>query len=70
MNGNMLKLNKDQTEFIVFSSKQHVKKTEKLRIQVGSCYINYSVSMRNLGLILDNTLGMEKQLNSICKICS
>jgi len=58
MNSNMLKLNKDQTELIVFSSKQHVKKTENLRIKVGSSYINYSMSVRNLGLILDNTLGI------------
>ena len=26
-----------------------------------------SISVKNLGLILDNTLGMEKQVNSICK---
>jgi len=32
MNGNMMKFNKDRTEFIVFSSKQHVKKTENHRI--------------------------------------
>ena len=69
MNSNMLKLNKDKTEFIVFSSKQHVKKTENLCIKVGSSYINSSMSVRNLGLILDNTLGMEKQVNSICKSC-
>jgi len=64
-----MKLNKDKTEFIVFSSKQHVKKTENLRIKVGARYINSSMSVRNLGLILDNTLGMEKQVNSICKSC-
>jgi len=32
MNSNMLKLNKNITERIVFSSKQHVKKTEHLVI--------------------------------------
>jgi len=69
MNSNMLKLNKDKTEFIVFSSKQHVKKTENLPINLGSSYINSSMSVRNLGLILDNILGMEKQVNSICKFC-
>jgi len=69
MNNNMLKLNKDKTKLIVFSSKQHVKKTDNLRIKVGSSYINSSMSVRNLGLILDNTLGMEKQVNSICKSC-
>ena len=69
MNINMLKLNKDKTEFIVFSSKQHVKKTENLRIKIGSSYITYSMSVRHLGLMLDNTLGMEKQVNYICKSC-
>ena len=65
----MLKLNKDKTYFIVVSSKQRLKKTENLRIKVGSSYINCSVSVTNLELILDNTLGMEKQVNSICKSC-
>jgi len=65
----MLKLNKDKTEFIVFSPKQRVNKTENLCINVGSSYINSAMSVRNLGLILDNTLGMEKQVNYICKSC-
>jgi len=69
MNRNMLKLNKDKIQFIGFSSKQHVKKTENLRIKVGSSYINVFMSVRNLGLMLDNTLGMEKQVNYICKSC-
>jgi len=50
----MLKLNKDMAEFIVFSSKQHVKKTENLRIKLGSSYINSSMSVRNLGLLFRN----------------
>jgi len=65
----MLNLNKDKTEFIVFSSKQHVKIIENLHIKVGSSYINSSMSVRNLGLMLYNTLGMEKQMNSICNSC-
>jgi len=69
MYSNTLKLNKDKTEFIVFSPKQHVKKTENPRIKVGFSYINYSMSVNNLGLILNNTLGMENQVNSICKSC-
>ena len=31
---NMLKLNKDYTDFILFSSRQHVKKTENLPFNV------------------------------------
>jgi len=34
MNSNMVKLNKDKTEFIVDSSKQHVKKIEYFQIKV------------------------------------
>ena len=67
INSNMLKLNKDKTKFIVFSSKQNVKETENRRIKIGSSYINGSMSVRNVRIILDNTLGMEKQVNFICK---
>jgi len=40
MISNMLKLNKDKTELIIFSCKQYVKKTENLCIKVGSRYLN------------------------------
>ena len=56
MNNLMLKLNKDKTVFNVFSSSQHVKNTENLRFKVGSIYINISMSVSYLGIILDNTL--------------
>jgi len=64
---NMLKLNKDKTKLIVFSSKQHAKKTENHRIKGGSNHIYFSMSIRNLGFIFDHTLGMEKQINYKCK---
>jgi len=69
MNSNMLKLNKDKTEFNVSSSKQHVMKTEILRIKVGSSYINCSMFVINLGFILNNPLGMKEHLNCICTSC-
>jgi len=59
VNSNILKLSKDKTRFVVSISKQHVKKTENFHIKVGSSYINYSMSVRNIGIILDNTLGGE-----------
>ena len=66
----MPKLNKDKIdEFIVFSSKEYVKTTENLLIKVGSSYIISPTSVINLGLILDITLGIEKQVNYICKSC-
>ena len=69
MDSNMLKLNKDKVQFIVFSSKQHVKKNENLHIKVGSSYIYPSMSERHLGLTLANMLELEKQVNSLCKSC-
>jgi len=62
------KLNNDKSKLIVFSSKQHVKKTEDLHIKVGSTYINSSMPVRNLGLILDKTLGIRHGVNSILSI--
>ena len=41
----------------------------KLRINVGSSYANYFISIRNLGFVLDNTLRMEKKVNYKCKSC-
>ena len=67
INSNFLKLNKDKIELFVFSSKQHLKKTENLRIKVGFNSINSSMSVRNVWLILDNTKGIEKQVNYICR---
>ena len=56
MNRNMLKLLKNKTNFIVFSSKQHINKIENLCIKVGISYINSSMSVGNHWHMLDNTL--------------
>ena len=41
-----IELNEDNAEFIVFWSKQHVKKIENLCIKAGSSCINYSISVK------------------------
>ena len=63
----MLKLNKDKTKLFVFSFGQHVSKTDNLPIEVGFSYINTSMSLRHIELISDNIIGMEKQVNYVCK---
>ena len=60
-------VHENKTEFIVFSSKQSVKKTRDFCPKVGSSYIQSGESVRNLGIFLDNTLKMDKQVNAICK---
>ena len=57
----MLKWNKDKSKFIVLSSIQHPKRTEKMRINIGSIYIHSSMSMRNQEFISYDTLWMEKK---------
>ena len=69
MENNLLKLIQNKTELIVFSSKQRINKPWNFRLNVGSSYIESAKSVRLLGIILDNTLEMEKQVNTICKSC-
>ena len=60
---NLLKLNLNKTELIVFSSKQSVNKAGNFRLNVGPSYIESAKSVRTLGIILDKTLEMAKEVN-------
>ena len=56
-----------KTEFLVLTSsflKQHF---NDLNISVGNCRIAPSINARNLGVIFDNHMSFDKQINSICK---
>ena len=64
---NKLKINDSKPEFLVLTSpflKQHF---NNLSISVGNSRIAPSISVRNLGVILDNLMSLDKQINSICK---
>ena len=64
---NKLKINDSKTEFLVLTSsflKQHY---NDLNISVGNSRIAPSISARNLGVIFDNHMSLDKQINSICK---
>ena len=64
---NKLKINDSKTEFLVLTSsflKQHF---NDLNISVGNSRIAPSISVRNLGVIFDNHMSLDKQINSICK---
>ena len=65
---NKLKLNDDKTEFLVMTSKFHQQKdTYHTAIQVDSASIVASSFARNLGVMFDNLLSMEKQVKKICQ---
>lgn len=67
MNNNMLKLNSDKTELIVFSSGQKAEKVSNLTVKVGTSVITQSANVRNLGAFLDSRMNMESHVNSVCK---
>ena len=67
---NKLKINDSKTEFLVLTSlflKQHF---NDLNISVGNNRIAPSINARNLGVIFDNHMSLDKQINSICKSAS
>ena len=66
MTENKLKLNDDKTEVVVFSSAWHKQKVHPLTIQIGDHQVSSSDKAKNLGVIFDQHLKMDKHINSIC----
>lgn len=69
MSANMLKLNEEKTEFIVFAPKSKLNKTEKLHLKFGNNITKAAPSVRNLGVHLDRSLTMEQQVIAVSKAC-
>ena len=69
MNRNMLKLNDDKTEFIVFKSKRNVNTFAEENVQAGSTIVGITSKIKNLGVIFDLTLSMQTHVNTIAKNC-
>ena len=69
MSHNMLKLNDDKTEFIVFKSKHNVNTFAEQNVQVGGTRVGISSKIKNLGVTFDQTLSMQAHVNTIAKNC-
>lgn len=69
MNTNMLKLNDDKTEAILFTSSSSSDSPLPTSITVGSSDISFSDSARNLGFIMDSTLSMKQHITRVCQVC-
>ena len=67
MHRNMLKLNNDKTEDILFTSKHDSQYMNKVYVQVGNSRITSTTCVRNLGVIFDSTMTMAQQVASICR---
>ena len=69
MNRNMLKLNQEKSELIVFSFKHRIRRVNDLSLTIGGRILHAVQSVRNLGVIVDSGLTMKKQVNAISKSC-
>ena len=67
MNSNRLHMNEDKTEFICFGSKHQLSKCSEDYVSVGGKIIQRSESIKYLGVWLDSTLSMRKQIHVKCR---
>ena len=61
------RLNDTKTEFLAIGTRQQLSKLRSSSIEVGNQKIDRSTSARNLGVVLDESLGMNSHINQICK---
>ena len=69
MSINLLKLNQDKTELMVFAPKHRVKDISDVTISFGGSIIHDAPFVKNLGAYFDRTLCMEKQCNAVTRSC-
>ena len=69
MDSNMLKLNEDKTEFIVFCPKLKSNLYSSIEITIGNSIIKSSSAVRNLGVVMDASLSMEKHVGELSRSC-
>ena len=67
MASKFLKLNDDKTEFLLITAPWFQGKVSVSGIIICGSNIVTTSSARNLGVILDSGVTMEKQVNNICK---
>ena len=65
---NMLKLNDDKTEVILFTSKHALKSHPNVAVTVGEQPVRPATSIRNLGVVYDQPLSMIQHVNSVCRV--
>ena len=69
MSNNMLKLNDDKTEVLYISSSYFHKQIKSQIFCVDGTLIKPANSARNIGIIFDECLTLQKHITSVCKSC-
>ena len=68
MTNNLLKLNGDKTEVMLFASKHNLRSLPSLSLNVEGIEIESASTVKNLGVYLDTTLSMDTNITNICKL--
>ena len=69
MNKNMLKLNDDKTELIVFASKYRHDLYNDLSITIGDTVVDCSSQVKDLGVIFDRVLSLRQHVSYTSRAC-
>ena len=67
MKANMLKLNGDKTEIMLFHPRHKEPSSGTISINVEGCVVTPKDKVRNLGVLFDTTMNMKHQVNSVCR---
>ena len=65
---NMLQLNDDKIEVILFTSKHALKSHPIVAVTVAEQAVRPATSIRNLGVVYDQPLSMIQHVNSVCRV--
>ena len=63
----MLCKNDDKTEVMSFASKHTLKTKDHVVIPVGDSSIKSESCVRNLGVMLDTSMSMDRQVSAVCR---
>ena len=66
---NFLKLNDSKTEFIIIGTNQNIVKVSEWTVSVGDAEVLPSMTVRDIGAMLDSALTMRAHVNSTLKSC-
>ena len=67
MGNNVLKLNDSKTDVLILASPHDLPHVIDTAIEVGDVSITSSQSVRNLGIVLDQTLSIKQHITHVCK---
>ena len=69
MKDNKLKLNDSKTEIIMFGTKQRLKAVGELTVRIGDASVSPTKRVRNLGVLYDSQLNMDKHIGNVSRTC-